>query len=366
MKNNTTAVMNKTATICLGFLTICVVIYILKIGKMILLPFVIAVCLWYLINSLQAIIKSISVKGHSLPSFICYVIALCIITGVVFGISSIVVSNISAVLKDIPNYQDKLQLLIEKVAERFHYNGDATIKNLVRKVNYASMFSSLASALQDMTKNIFLVLIYVIFLFMEQANFGRKIDIFFSSMAPDRQLGRVMSEGVGSIRKYIGVKTVASLVTALLSYLIMSWCKLDYAAFWALLIFLFNYIPSIGSIVATAIPAILSLVQFEHPLVPFICVAGGITAIQFLIGNILEPRFLGTSLNISPLVVLLSLAFWGAIWGIAGMLLCVPIMSIAIMLFAQFDSTRPIAILLSGNGRVTVFRKDGKSEEKDT
>jgi len=107
-------------------------------------------------------------------------------------------------------------------------------------------------------------------------------------------------------------------------------------------------------------------VQFEHPLVPFICVAGGITAIQFLIGNILEPRFLGTSLNISPLVVLLSLAFWGAIWGIAGMLLCVPIMSIAIMLFAQFDSTRPIAILLSGNGRVTVFRKDGKSEEKDT
>ena len=66
-----------------------------------------------------------------------------------------------------------------------------------------------------------------------EANFGRKIDIFFSSMAPDRQLSRVMSEGVGSIRKYIGVKTVASLVTALLSYLIMSWCKLDYAAFWA-------------------------------------------------------------------------------------------------------------------------------------
>ena len=102
--------------------------------------------------------------------------------------------------------------------------------------------------------------------------------------------------------------------------------------------------------------------QFEHPLVPFLCVAGGITAVQFLIGNILEPRVLGTSLNISPLVVLLSLAFWGAIWGIAGMLLCVPIMSIIIMLFAQFDATRPIAILLSANGKVRVY----KSEEKES
>ncbi|MBO7435038.1 AI-2E family transporter [bacterium] len=365
MKDNTIAVMNKTIAVCLGFLTLCVVIYILKIGKTILLPLVIAVCLWYLINSLQAIIKSVSIKGYSLPSFICYIIALCIISGVVWGISSIVVSNISAVVKDIPVYQDKLQLLIEKTAERFHYTGDATLRNLIRKINYTSMFSSLASALQDMTKNTFLVLIYVIFLFMEQANFGRKLELFFSSVAPDRQLGRVMAEGISAMRKYIGVKTVASLVTALLSFLIMHCCHLDYAAFWALLIFLFNYIPSIGSIVATAIPAVLTLVQFESPLVPFICVAGGITAVQFLIGNILEPRFLGTSLNISPLVVLLSLAFWGAIWGIAGMLLCVPIMSIAIMLFAQFDATRPIAILLSGNGRVIVFKKDGMSEEKE-
>ncbi len=362
MPKNTVSVMNQAIAACLGFLTICVVVYVLKIGKPILLPLVIAICLWYLINSLEELIKSINIKGYSLPAFICYIIALCIITGVVWAIVSIVVSNVSAVIKDVPFYQEKLQYLIDSTAERFHVNADTTLKTWIRKINYGSMLSGLAGAVQDMTKNVFLIIIYIIFLFMEQASFGRKRELFFASVAPERKLDQVISEGVTAMRKYLGVKTVASLVTALLSYAIMSAVKLDYAAFWALLIFLFNYIPSIGSIVATMIPAILTLVLFEHPLVPFIAVAGGITAVQFLIGNILEPRVLGTSLNISPLVVLLSLAFWGAIWGIPGMLFCVPIMSIVIMLFAQFDATRPIAILLSANGKVRVYDSDKKEE----
>lgn len=362
MPKNTISVMNQAIAACLGFLTICVFVYVLQIGKPILLPLVIAICLWYLINSLEELIKSINIKWYSLPAFVCYIIALCIITGVVWAIVSIVVSNVSAVIRAVPFYQEKLQYLIDSLAERFHYNADATLKTWIRKINYASMLSGLAGALQDMTKNVFLIVVYIVFLFMEQANFSRKHKIFFDALAPERKLDLVVSEGVVAMRKYLGVKTVASLVTALLSYAIMAWVKLDYAAFWALLIFLFNYIPSIGSIVATIIPAILTLVQFEHPLVPFLCVAGGITGVQFLIGNILEPRVLGTSLNISPLVVLLSLAFWGAIWGIAGMLLCVPIMSMVILLFAQFDATRPIAILLSANGAVKVYKSEEKEE----
>ena len=174
MPKNPNSVMNQAIAACLGFLTICVVVYVLKIGKPILLPLVVAICLWYLINSLQELIKSISIKGYSLPTFLCYIIALCIITLVVWGIVSIVVSNVSAVVKAVPFYQEKLQYLIDSMAERFHYNADATLKTWIRKINYGSMLSGLASALQDMTKNVFLVIIYIIFLFMEQANFQRK------------------------------------------------------------------------------------------------------------------------------------------------------------------------------------------------
>lgn len=236
MPKNTVSVMNQAIAACLGFLTICVVVYVLKIGKPILLPLVIAICLWYLINSLEELIKSINIKGYSLPAFICYIIALCIITGVVWAIVSIVVSNVSAVIKDVPFYQEKLQYLIDSTAERFHVNADTTLKTWIRKINYGSMLSGLAGAVQDMTKNVFLIIIYIIFLFMEQASFGRKRELFFTAIASERHLDQVISEGITAMRKYLGVKTVASLVTALLSYAIMSWVKLDYAAFWALLI----------------------------------------------------------------------------------------------------------------------------------
>lgn len=125
----------------------------------------------------------------------------------------------------------------------------------------------------------------------------------------------------------------------------------DFAIFWAFLIFLLNYIPTIGSLIATAFPAVLTLVQFET-FTPFIIVLVAITGIQMVVGNFIEPKMMGNSLKISSLVVLLSLAFWGAIWGVTGMFLCVPITVILMIIFAQFPTSRPIAILLSDDGDI--------------
>lgn len=126
---------------------------------------------------------------------------------------------------------------------------------------------------------------------------------------------------------------------------------LDFATFWGMLIFFFNYIPTIGSILATAFPSVLALIQFDSPL-PIIAVIGGITATQMMIGGFLEPRLLGSSLNLGPLVILLSLGLWGSLWGIPGMFLCVPITVIAVIILSHFPQTRTIAILLSGDGNV--------------
>jgi len=142
-----------------------------------------------------------------------------------------------------------------------------------------------------------------------------------------------------------------SLVTAIASWVIMKWVGLDFAEFWALLIFFLNYIPNIGSFVATAFPAILALIQFQSWL-PFVIITSGIVSIQFIIGNIVEPRFLSKSLNLSPLVILFALSLWGAIWGVLGMFLSVPITVMMMIVFAHFDSTRAVAILLSKDGYV--------------
>jgi predicted PurR-regulated permease PerM len=132
---------------------------------------------------------------------------------------------------------------------------------------------------------------------------------------------------------------------------VIQYAGLDFALFWAFVIFVFNFIPTIGSIVATFFPSLIALVQFET-LTPFFIILIGVGLIQILIGVILEPKFYGNSLNISPLVIVISLVFWGQLWGIVGMLLCVPITVIMINVFAQFTRTRPIAVLLSQNGKL--------------
>jgi AI-2 transport protein TqsA len=120
---------------------------------------------------------------------------------------------------------------------------------------------------------------------------------------------------------------------------------------WALLIFVLNYIPNIGSIVAVAFPALLALVQFET-LGPFIILVISLTTIQLAIGSVLEPMLMGNTLNMSPLAIILGLAFWGTIWGIVGMFLSVPIMVMVMIVCAHVPSWRWMAILLSKDGQI--------------
>ena len=128
---------------------------------------------------------------------------------------------------------------------------------------------------------------------------------------------------------------------------------LDFAAFWALLVFILNYIPTIGSIVATILPGLLALVQFES-WTPFVILVIGITVIQQALGSFLEPNLMGMTLNLSPLVVVISLILWGMLWGVVGMFLCVPITVILVIILANFPGTRWVSVLLSKEGKIEI------------
>jgi predicted PurR-regulated permease PerM len=131
----------------------------------------------------------------------------------------------------------------------------------------------------------------------------------------------------------------------------MAWVGVDFAAFWAVMVFFFYYIPTVGSILAIVAPAVLALVQFDH-LTPFLVVLLVFGTIQIVTANVVEPTIMGRTLNLSPLVVIVSLVVWGTIWGVVGMFLCVPIMVVALIVLAQFKATRPLAVLLSADGRI--------------
>ena len=144
------------------------------------------------------------------------------------------------------------------------------------------------------------------------------------------------------------------------SYVIFRLVGLDFAETWAILIFLLNYIPTIGSIIGVVFPTLLALLQFET-LTPFLIIATSCTGLQVLIGNIVEPSFMGRTLNLSSLVIVLSLIFWGTLWGFAGAFLSVPIAVIAMIVCTHVPQWRPVAILLSKDGRVQA----AKSLEKE-
>ena len=163
-----------------------------------------------------------------------------------------------------------------------------------------------------------------------------------------------------SLQRYVGVKTLISLITAGISYSIFRLLGLEYAETWAVLTFALNFIPSIGSIIAVIFPAMIALVQFES-IAPFLVVVLGCGTIQFLIGNFLDPALLGRSLNMSTFLVILALMFWTTVWGLIGAFLSVPLTVCILIVFSHIPALRPVAILMSLDGRLGDASNDAVS-----
>jgi AI-2 transport protein TqsA len=325
--------------------------FILHIGQKLIIPLILAVFIWYLINALSIAIKKIKIRERSLPASLRYLASVAIIVGILSIFFNLITQNVSAVVRVAPQYQAKIVPLIDKVYGWFPFEEPPPIREFVGQFDFANMVRDVAGALGTLAGNAGLISIYVIFLFLEQRSFNPKIKAITAGNLHENEVAKIIEEIDKDTRTYIGVKTFTSLTTGFISWGIMAAVGLDFATFWGMLIFFFNYIPTIGSILATAFPSVLALIQFDSPL-PIISVVGGITATQMMIGSFLEPRLLGSSLNLSPLVILLSLGLWGTLWGIPGMFLCVPITVIAVIILSHFPQTRPIAILLSGDGNV--------------
>jgi len=228
---------------------------------------------------------------------------------------------------------------------------DPILNKMLTDISFGSLVARIAAGIGGLLGNLSLIAVYLLFIFLEQRYFHEKLTSVLRD--PDRtaHVQQILARIDHDIRTYVGIKTFVSLVTAGISYAIMKTIGLDFAEFWALLIFVFNFIPNIGSLISTSLPALLALVQFQS-LAPFATLVIGVGLTQLLVGNVLEPRMMGQSLNMSPLVIMLSLVLWGSVWGIPGMFLCVPITVIAMIILNNFEQTRWIALLLSQDGKL--------------
>ncbi len=340
-----------TVTVSLAIVATVVGFYVLAVGKALLVPFAVAVMIWYVINALSRAYGHWLLRGQKATNWVTLCLALVTIFVVAGILVNMIQSNIAQVSAAVPAYRENLERIFHQFTVWTGLEQLPHIGQLTETIKLGPAVSQLVSALTGFLGNTGLILIYVIFLLVEQKTFSRKLDFLFADPQHRVATERLLSHMQSDIQTYISIKTLMSLVTGFLSYGILLAVGVDFAEFWAFTIFLLNYIPTIGSIIATVFPALLALVQFDNA-TPFLVVAVGLTAVQFLVGNVVEPKLMGSSLNLSPLVVLLSLVLWGSVWGIAGMFLSVPITVIAMIVLAQFDGTRPIAVLLSKDGKL--------------
>jgi len=328
---------------------------LLVVGEQILKPLVIAILVWHLINGMVSALARVSerirVRGKVLPRSVRFVVASAVVILLAWMMVNLMVGNIGKVVARAPFYEQNLRNTANLVNGWLGFEELSQEQPLLEFGRIAGMVRSLARSMTGVLGTTGTVAVFVLFLLLEQHIFNRKITVLCPNADREARVRRMLQQIGSEIQSYLWMKTLMGLLVTGLSYVVMKGVGVDLAEFWALLIFALSYIPYIGAWLGVVFPTALSLVQFET-LTPFLITAGLLAVIQFACGSILEPRIMGKGLNISPLIMLLSLSVWGALWGIVGMFMAVPIMVVVMIVCSHFEATRPIAIMMSANGEV--------------
>jgi predicted PurR-regulated permease PerM len=271
------------------------------------------------------------------------------------AIANLILANKDSVLALAPQYQESLLAVIQRGAVLLHIETEPTWTTLRRdlfgQISLQPLIGSMVASVSAIAVTVIIVLLYASFLLIEQRSFDAKIAALSSDPRIVARVRQVTSDINARIGSYLALKTFLSILLGLTSWIAMAFMGLEFAAFWAVVIALLNYVPYIGSFLGVLFPVTMAIVQFANPS-DVLAVFLPLTALQFLIGNFLDPYVMGNSLNLSPFAILVSLAAWSALWGIPGAFLAVPITAIMAIVFSGFAGTRPIAVLLSRDGRL--------------
>ncbi|MEL6507056.1 MAG: AI-2E family transporter [Pseudomonadota bacterium] len=350
--------------------------FIIHVGRGVLIPFVIAAFLCFLIYTLRQQMSRLPVLGRYLPNWFCYLMAFAVIVAAFMFFIAIIRDNIGDVLRKWPAYEDQFSGFAANAitwikAQDFipteFAGGVQELKNTALGMITPILRQALGSV-GGITANLLTlgtVLFYTAFMLLERGRIFNKISLLSGNDRQRVAVNETIADIGGLVRQYITVKTLTNLVTAIVSYLIMRAFGLDFPEFWALLIFVFNYIPIFGAALAITMPVLLMVVQTGGGPVRALFMLGAMVGAEQVMSSIIEPRLIGKTLNLSPLVILFSLAVWGSLWGFTGVLLSIPMTITLMLILTQFNATRPIAIMMSESGEIAALKHGSEDAQVD-
>jgi AI-2 transport protein TqsA len=335
----------------LAIIAVGVILAGLVYGRTFLLPVAISILVWNLLEAMIDRFASLQIGDFRVPRWLAAFLGIAVVLLGLYVFVSIVLGQVDAVSAAWPRYAARLEAIVGDLTQWLGVEQSAKLREALSKVDLTGRLFGAFASTQSFVVTLLLVIAYVGFLFVEGGYMAKKIVAMFPDRRRAEEVRNVMAAVSASVRRYVSVKTALSALTGISCYAVLHWLGVDFAATWALLIFFLNFIPNIGSIVGVSLPALVALVQFDT-LGPFVFVVICLTAVNLAIGSVLEPMLMGRTLNLSPFAIILALAFWGTIWGIAGMFLSVPIMVLMMIVCAHVPGWRWFAVLLSKDGQV--------------
>lgn len=337
----------RAVTIATSVLAVIAGAAVLYALRPIMLPLVLAGLLSILFRPLVN-----RLRAWKVPSVLCLLIVLLIVSSALWTIYAIAAAGTTSVIDKAPEYEVRVQQLSDQFSAWVRdlttmvYGRPTKIRleNIVNVSTLTGVAAQWLGSVVSFVSDAFLVLLFLVFMIPAGEYFPRKLQLATKDvdwLDASHIYDRVYSDVV----RYISVKTIMNAINGLATWALLEAFNVDFAPLLGLLSFLLHYLPNIGSVVSTVLPAVVSLLQFGSVggalsvTIPLIIVQGGI-------GNVLEPKVMGKSLDLSPVVVLFALVFWGWMWGVTGMILSVPIMAVIKSVLEATTSTRPLAVLM--------------------
>ena len=333
--------MEKGAGALVSGAAVIIIIYGMQAAKVLLVPFLLAVFL-----AMIAMRPMLWLLGRRVPSTLAALLVVTLMMFIIAVTGMVLGSSMADFTAALPTYQARLDSMVQAglaFFARFVDDPDSvrSLGDLVDPGWAMGLAATILNGLRDVLTNTFLILFTMVFILLEASSVGIKVQAAFGRSSESFSGPNVFLANLG---RYLGIKTLVSMVTGLTAG-IMTWIiGLDFPLLWAMLAFLLNYVPTIGSIIAAVPTVLMALVQLGLP--EATTTAIGFLAINTVYGNILEPRLMGYGVGISPLIVFVGLVFWGWVFGPVGMLLSVPLTMTLKLALESEENTRWIAILI--------------------
>ena len=338
-----------TAQILTGTAAALAMLYFLRD---ILIPFVIAFVLTVLVSALVRFIQNRWTKAP--PWAVASLAGLVVIVCAAGGLFIMVQGTVQIVGQG-PALADRLDQIVQGLGRSLRLHQQLRLSTIVGNVSIPTLAGSILSGLQGFAAGLLLMIVYFGFMLAGRQRISRKIDVVAGSSKRASAIKAVASRAATDIQTYVWVQTITGILLTLSAVVVMMAVGLNNILFWTVLFFLLTFIPNIGITIGSILPSLFALIQF--PTYWQAVAIFGVTQIAAtVVGNFIYPRMQAETQNIDPVVTLLALAFWTVLWGIAGAFLAVPLTLMGMMVFAQFESTRWVAALLSNDGN-PVFRK---------